>query len=292
MGEKVAAKILTLRRLDPNPLPEPNVGENVVGKWRPTQNHLGLPPLPPPAPFAFPWMGDFHPFVLTGPARFRAPRPPELTSDRYTTDYNEVKAKGALTGSTRTHEQTDIAYFWLDNFGVQFNRAIRELAAIHVPRIGDRARLYALANLAGADALITSWDSKKHYNFWRPMTAIQEGEMDGNPNTAGDPTWLPFTNTPPYPDYTSGANSVTAAMMRTLSLYFGNDNMRIRVLTANPLAIKKSRTYNSFSAVAAQVVTVRVYHGIHFRFADQAARTAAERVAEYVHDHALLPVQN
>ena len=93
--------------------------------------------------------------------------------------------------------------------------------------------------------------------------------MDGNPNTAGDPTWLPFTNTPPYPDYTSGANSVTAAMMRTLSLYFGNDNMRIRVLTANPLAIKKSRTYNSFSAVAAQVVTVRVYHGIHFRFADQ-----------------------
>ena len=88
-------------------------------------------------------MGDFHPFVLTGPARFRAPPPPELTSERYTTDYNEVKAKGALTGSTRTHEQTDIAYFWLDNFGVQLNRAIRELAAIHVPRIGDRARLYA-----------------------------------------------------------------------------------------------------------------------------------------------------
>ena len=225
VGEAVAAKIVTLRRLNPNPLPLPNFGESVIGKWRPTQNHLGAPPLPPPAPFAFPFMADFHPFVLTGPARFRAPPPPELTSARYTADYNEVKAKGALTGSTRTPEQTDIAWFWLDNFGAQLNRALRGLAAKHVPRIGDRARLYALANLAGADAVITSWDSKKLYNVWRPVTAIQEGEMDGNPNTAGDPAWLPFTNSPPYPDYTSGANSITAGMMRAAALFFGTDNM-------------------------------------------------------------------
>ncbi len=235
-------------------------------------------------------MGDFHPFVLTGPARFRAPPPPELTSGRYTTDYNEVKAKGALMGSTRTPLQTEISNFWLDNFGVMHNRAIRELAAIHVPRIGDRARLYALANLAGADALITAWDAKKLYNFWRPVTAIQEGEMDGNPNTAGDPTWLPFTNTPPYPDYTSGANSITGAMMRTLSLFFGTNNMRIRLITTSPTATNKIRIYNSFSAVATQVVNVRVWQGIHFRFADTAARKAAENTAEYVHDHALLPV--
>ncbi len=225
VGEAVAAKIVTLRRLDPNPLPPRMSAKWSLGKWRPTQNHLGPPPLPPPAPFAFPFMADFHPFVLTGPARFRAPPPPELTSARYTADYNEVKAKGALTGSTRTPEQTDIAWFWLDNFGAQLNRALRELAAKHVPRIGDRARLYALANLAGADALITAWDSKKFYNVWRPVTAVQEGEMDGNPNTAGNPAWLPFTNTPPYPDYTSGANSVTAAMMRAAALFFGTDNM-------------------------------------------------------------------
>jgi hypothetical protein len=292
VGERVGRKIGTLRRLDPDPLPPPNVGEEVVGKWRPTQNHLGTPPLPPPAPFAFPWMANFNPFVLTGPARFRAPPPPGLTSDRYTIDYNEVKAKGALNGSTRTPEQTDIAYFWLDNFGIQLNRAMREVAAEHLPRIGDRARLYALANLAGADALITAWNNKKHYNFWRPVTAIQEGAMDGNPKTAGDATWLPFTNNPPYPDYTSGANSITAAIMHTLSLYFGNDNMTIRVTSANPLAIKKTRTYNSFSAVEAQIVTVRVHQGIHFRFADEEARKAGELVAAYVHGHALLPVQN
>ena len=222
VGEAVGAKIVTLRRLNPNPLPLPNFGENVVGKWRATQNHLGPAPLPPPAPFAFEFMADFHPFVLTGPARFRAPPPPELTSALYAAAYNEVKAKGALTGSTRTPEQTDIAWFWLDSFGVQLNRALRGLAAKHVPRIGDRARLYALANLAGADALITAWDSKRNYNFWRPVTAIQEGEFDGNPDTIGDPAWLPFTNNPPYPDHTSGANSITAGMMRAAALFFGN----------------------------------------------------------------------
>jgi hypothetical protein len=292
VGEAVAAKIVTLRRLNPNPPPLPNFGENVVGKWRATQNHLGPAPLPPPAPFAFPFMGDFHPFVLTGPARFRAPPPPELTSALYTAAYNEAKAKGALTGSTRTPEQTDIAWFWLDNFGVQHNRALRGLAAKHVPRIGDRARLYALANLAGADALITSWDSKKLYNLWRPMTAIQEGEMDGNPNTIGDPAWLPFTNNPPYPDHTSGANSVTAGMMRAAALFFGNDNMSIAISTANPNAIKKTRHYSSFSAVMAQLVSVRVWQGIHFRFADVEARRAGEQTAAYVYDHALLPISN
>ena len=292
VGEAVAARIVTLRRLDPDPLPPPNVGEMVPGKWRPTQNHLGPPPLPPPAPFAFEFMADFHPFVLTGPARFRAPPPPDLTSARYTADYNEVKAKGALTGSTRTPEQTDIAWFWLDNFGAQLNQALRDLAAKNVPTIGDRARLYALANLSAADAVITSWDSKKFYNVWRPVTAIQEGAMDGNPNTAGKPGWLPFTNTPPYPDYTSGANSVTGAMMRAAALFFGTDNMKVTITTANPLAIKKSRTYSKFSLVSAQMVSVRVWHGLHFRFADTAARTAAEQVAEYVHDHALLPVSN
>ena len=232
--------------------------------------------------------------MLTGPARFRAPPPPELTSARYTAAYNEVKAKGALTDSTRTPEQTDIAWFWLDpsDFGGQLNRALRGLAATHVPRIGDRARLYALANLAGADALITAWDSKKFYNVWRPVTAIQEGEMDGNPNTAGDPAWLPFTNNPPYRDYTSGANSITAALMQSAALFFGKDNMSIVITSANPLAIKKTRTYSSFSAVMAQLVNVRVYHGIHFRFADTEARTAGEQVAEYVHDHALLPISN
>jgi hypothetical protein len=152
--------------------------------------------------------------------------------------------------------------------------------------------LYALSNLAGADALITSWDSKKTYNLWRPSTAIQEGEMDGNLNTAGDPAWLPFTNNPPYPDYQSGANSITAGIMRAAALFFGRDNMIIEITTANPNAIKKTRTYSSFSAVMTQMVNVRVWQGIHFRFADAEGRMGGEQSAEYVLDHALLPIAN
>ena len=159
-------------------------------------------------------------------------------------------------------------------------------------RESEIARLYALANLAGADAVITAWDSKKLYNLWRPVTAIQEGEMDGNPKPAGDPAWLPSTNTPPYPDYTSGANNVTAGLMRATALFFGTDNMSIEISSSNPLAIKKTRTYPSFSAVMTQVVKRRIYHGIHLRFADRVAREQGEQVAEYVVSHALLPVQH
>ena len=120
--------------------------------------------------------------------------PPALTSDRYAKDYNEVKALGALTGSTRTPEQTDIAYFYSENFPAQWNRTLRGIANRYLRKTGDSARLFALANMAGADALITSWDSKTHYVYWRPLTAIQEGDHDGNPLTAGDPAWQPLIN--------------------------------------------------------------------------------------------------
>jgi len=291
VGEEVAALILPLRRLDPNPLPAPFTGGTEIGQWRPTESFLPSPP-PSLAPMAVPWMASFDPFTLTGPARFRAPPPPDLTSDVYASDYNEVKAKGALTSSTRTAEQTDIAYFWTDNFAVQWNRAIREIALKRVPHIGDRARLFALANLAGADALITAWDSKKHYFFWRPVTAIRNGELDGNPDTAGDGEWQSLVNNPNYPDYTSGANNITGAMSRTLALFFGTDQMTFQLTSLAPLAVKKTRTYARFSAAAQQCVNARVYLGIHFRFADTAARKQGEKVAEFVHDHFLLPVVN
>jgi hypothetical protein len=292
VGEAVAAKAATLRRLDPNPPQAPFTGGTGIGQWRPTESFLGGPPAGPPPSFAAmhaPWMAAFHPFALTGPARHRAPQPPEVTSARYTADYNEVKAKGALTGSTRTPEQTDIGYFWTDNFFVQMNRTARTILAQRTKNMGNRARLLALLNVAMADALITCWDSKLNYFVWRPVTAIREGDYDGNPNTAGDPAWQSLVNNPNYPDYTSGANSVVGAAMRTFALFYGRDDIAVEVTSNAPAAIKKTRKYPSFSAVAAQVVSARVYLGIHFRFADKAARTQGFQVAEYVHDHYLLP---
>jgi hypothetical protein len=289
VGEAVAARAATLRRLDPNPLPPPYTGTNAIGQWRSTENFLGAPP-PPPAPMHAPFMGSFHPFALTGPARYRAPPPPALDSARYAADYNEVKEKGALTGSTRTAEQTDIAYFWTDNFVVQWNRAVRGIIDARVPNMGNRARLLALVNMSIADALITSWESKLHYNLWRPLNAIREGEFDGNPNTTGDPLWQPLVNTPPYPEYTSGANSVTGAATKSLQLFFGRDNISFKVTSNAPNVVKKERTFASFTAASQQVVVARIYLGFHFRFGDVEGRKAAREVAEYVHDHYLLPL--
>ena len=291
VGQAVAAAIVPLRRLNPNPLPAAFLGGTGIGEWRPTNSLLGSPPAPAPfSPMAVPWLGTFDPFTMTGPARFRAPPPPALTSARYTADYNEVKLMGSLTNSGRTPEQTDLAYFWTDNFAVQWNRAIRAIANRHLQRMGDKARLLALANLATADALIASWDSKKYYNLWRPVTAIQEGDNDGNPNTAGDPAWQSLVNNPNYPDYTSGANNVTGAMTGTLEHFFQRDVMNFEITSNAPNVVQRTRSYSRFSQAAQEVVDARVLLGIHFRFADTAARTQGRNVATWIYDHFLLPV--
>ena len=294
VGQKVAAGILPLYRAAPNPLPPPFVGGTNPGNWRPTNSLIGTPPGPPPpfSPMFAPWLGSIDPYTLTSPTRFRAPPPPSLTSERYTRDYNEVKALGAFANSTRTPEQTDIAYFYSENFLAQWNRALRAIAVKHIRRTGDSARLFALANIAVADALITSWDSKLFFNLWRPVTAIQEGDNDGNPNTVGDPTWQSLINNPNYPDYTSGANNVTGAMTRTLALFFGRDKLTFEVTSLAPLAVQKTRTYRRFSEAAQDVVDARIYLGIHFRFADTAARTQGRRVAEWTFNHFLLPLDD
>jgi hypothetical protein len=290
VGKTVATKMLPLRRVNPDPLPPPFVGGTNPGQWRPTESFNGSPPSPPSgAPMATPWMARFHPFTLTGSARFRADAPPALTSERYALDYEEVKAFGSLTGSARSPEQTDVGYFWTDNFFVQWNRGLRAHASKHVHDIGDSARLFALANVAIADSVISAWDSKVHYYFWRPITAIREGNNDGNPDTIGDTEWRPLINNPNYPDYTSGANVISGTMTRLLKLYFGRDRMTFELTSNAPLAVRKTRTYTRYSDIANEVVDARVYLGIHFRFADEAARLQGERVAEHAFRNFLQP---
>ena len=160
--------------------------------------------------------------------------------------------------SSRTTEQTELAKFWNSNFLVLWNRALTDIVGLHVPDISDSARLFALADLAMGDAGITAWDSKFHFDFWRPLSAIQEGDNDGNPETAGDPNWQPMINTPNYPDYTSGANNVTGAITRALALFFGTDEMTFTVTTTNATAPQQTRTYYRFSDAAEDVVNVRI----------------------------------
>src|SRR5882724_3122001 len=189
-------------------------------------------------------------------------------------------------------QRSDVSLFWSSNYLMLWNHALRDIAALHVHDISDSARLFALVNLAVADAGITAWDTKFHYVFWRPLTAIQEGDNDGNPETVGDLNWQPLINNPNYPDYTSGANNATGAVTRMLALYFETDQKTFSVATTNPAAVQQTRTYDRFSDAAADVVNARIYEGIHFRFADVQARKQGRHVAQWVFSHFLRSVDD
>jgi hypothetical protein len=285
VGQQAAANIISARANDGSfpPNPETFTGGTAPGEWRPTP--------PAFAPMSAPWFGDVVPFALNdSTGLLPEPPPPHLQSGAYAKAYNEVKQFGARFNSARTPEQTDFALFYSDNFGNQLNRAVRGIADAHLTDIGDSARLFALANIAAADALMSSWNTKRYYFFWRPSTAIHEGDNDGNPRTDGDPAWLPLINDPPYPDYTSGANSITGAFMRTLGLFFGDDAFTFDVTSTVPVVLQKTRTYSRFSDVAADVVEARILLGIHFRFADVVARRQGKQAADWAFSHVLRPL--
>jgi len=190
---------------------------------------------------------------------------------------------------------------------------MRDVAVDQQLGLGDTARLLALGNLASADAGIVTWDTKIYYNVWRPVTAIQTD--DGIPATKQDATWRPFydsvydpavptghfpgtpapSQTPPYPDYPSGANTVSGAFTTILQLFFKTDHMPIAIYkgSAPTVAIcTNPRLYTRISAVADEVVEARILLGIHFRFADTVARTIGTRVAQEVFAKALRPLNN
>jgi hypothetical protein len=237
------------------------------------------------------WLAFVKPFVLNSPDQFRPENgPPSLTSGKYTNDYKEVKRLGGDVNSERTQAQTDMATFFNMNFLTQYNLALRDIADAHISDIAESSRLFALADLAMADAVITAWDSKRHFVFWRPVTAIQLGDTDGNPKTEPDVNWHPYINTPPYPEYTSGANNVTGATTKILELFFQTNDFGFELKSNNPQAVPPSRTYARFTDLADDVVEVRILQGIHFRTADVLGRKQGRHVAKYVFHDALRPV--
>jgi hypothetical protein len=291
VGQQAAAALLKHHR--PSTALPDYKGGSTPGTWRPTPSFIGSPS----QPVAFASMANLYlmetkPYTLDRPSQFRPEAPPALTSAAYLRDYNEVRALGARGSTTRTPAQTDLAYFWAGNYVAMWNRALGSIVDAGKMELGDSARLFALANLAAADAVIACWDSKRYFSFWRPVTAIRQAENDGNAETVVDAAWEPLIDTPNYPDYTSGANNVTAAMTTTLARFFGTDEFTFTVTTDVPLAKQKARSYKRFSDAADEVVEARILLGIHFRFADVVARTQGTQVANWTFAHALRPVKD
>ena len=295
VGQQAASNLITARALEgSHPVPAPTFfGGTNPGEWRPTV-FSGTPPVA--QSMVAPWLGSVLPFTFEDPAQFRtAIPPPDLSSDAYADAYAEVKALGARANTARTMvlrtaEQTELAYFFSDNAVLYWNRALRGIADARLSDIGDSARMFALVNMAMADAVITAWNNKVFWNFWRPETAVQLGDDDGNPRTEGDPDWLPLITTPNYPDYTSGANNLSGAATTMLANFFRTDEVSFSLTSTIPQAINKTRSYERFSDAAADVVNARIYEGIHFRFADTTARTEGTHVANWAFARFLRPL--
>jgi hypothetical protein len=240
------------------------------GQWRPT------PPAGVNDPFA--WVGDVEPFLIGNPSQFGGPPPFPLTSHRYARDFDEVRSLGSATSTMRTPDQTDAARFWgATNPVGTWSRLYRDIAQRYGRAPADDARMFAMLYLAAADTEITVWVDKAKYSFWRPITAIREGNTDGNPRTVADPGWSPLIPTPPYPDMPSALSALSSASAATLQRFFGTDDLAFG--TTN--AIGGRRMYARFSQAEDEVVDARVWAGIHFRHADEIGASIGERIAEW-----------
>ena len=277
-GARMARHLVKLRRDDGRDgMNDPYTAVPDIGVWRPTP--------PANAGFMSPYLGAVRPLLVDSAAQYAPPRPPALTSARYAADYAEVMAFGrADPGSARTAEQTATARFFSGNAVVQFNGGLRNQAATRHLDIASAARMFAAVDMAVADSVITVWAEKLRAAYWRPVTAIQQGGADGNQATAGDPTWTPLLATPPYPDYPSGYNVVTAATARVLTRLFG-PNIDLTLTFTPAGGTTQTRTFAHESDLTTAVVNARIWLGIHFRFADTAARDTGLSVGDHAMHH-------
>ena len=268
-GEQVALEILAWRAGDDlAQTAPPTTGNTDPGQWRPT--------LPAFAPMAAPNMGSIPPFAIESVLDFRPGLPLALTSPEYADEVNAVQAIGAVGSTTRTDYQTGSARFWASTATIFWNKAAASASRDRNLTLSENARLFAVLNVAGADAVIVCWDSKLYYNFWRPITAIQLADTDDNPGTTAAPGWLPLINTPPYPDYFSGHQSGSGAGAYVLTAFFGAQPVSGVSEGLTPVI---ERSFGSFAEAGEDAMLARFWSGIHFRFTQLLTREVAQRVA-------------
>jgi hypothetical protein len=249
------------------------------GQWQPT------PPGFVNDPGA--WLKDVRPFLIRSATQFRSGPPNPLTSRRYAREFNEVKTLGSLTSTARTADQTQAALYWGGtNAPATWSAILRSLASADGGSLADHARMFAKVYNAGADALITVWVGKARYSSWRPVTAIRRAAEDGNDATVPDPSWTPLVTTPPYPEHPAGLPTLSATAATTLADYYGTDDVAFAVENA----IGITRPYASLSQVIDEVLSARVWGGIHFRTADDEGVKIGRRVARWADRRYFLPV--
>jgi hypothetical protein len=245
----------------------------------------------PPFDFVFaPHWKDMQPFALQTPDQFRSKPHPSIQSEAYGIAWKEVKETGKLNSSVRTPDQTAYAKFWYEFSEAGWNRVARVVAVSKDLNLLDAARLLALVDMAMADAYIAGWDSKFHYNFWRPYTAIRNADTDGNNTTTGDKTWEPSEPTPPVHDYPSTHSALGNAAATVLAMTLG-DATPFTMGSPTALASNPTRSFTSFSQAADENADSRVMAGIHFRFSCEAGQDMGNKIGEWVVKNWLNPLK-
>jgi len=242
------------------------------------------------------WVAHAAPFLVQSADQFHTAGPYPLTSAAYATDVNEVESLGAIDSATRTSEQSHLAAFWQSNPAAGYNALGRRFVDQLSLSTRDSALLFAVIDLSAADTLINTWNDKYQWKFWRPVAAIRNADTDGNPATVKDAGWTPLFNpslpasiggvgptliTPPFPDHPSGHASITSATMHAFESFFGTNDMTF-YLTSSRFP-GEQRYYDHFSDVINEVIEARIWAGIHFRHADEAAANLGREVEAYTH---------
>src|SRR4028118_1586119 len=276
LGQQVADEIISSRNTDGITKVVQYTPKTDLGSWTPTPPAL--------ATALAPQWPQVTPFAMTSGSQFRPPGPPALEGAKYAEEVNYVKEIGKSDSLTRTPDQTAIAKFWANGAGTftppgHWNQIAEEIATLTGQSLEGSARLFALLNIALADAAISCWDAKYEYNLWRPVTAIRQADTDNNPNTTADPQWLPLLTTPPFPEYMSGHSTFSGAADAVMSSVFGSD---FGFVDRGDRSVNSLRTYQNFSEAADESGISRLYGGIHLMSANVDGLSAGRNVGNYV----------
>lgn len=265
-GAAYAAAMLAGRQNDGATAVVPYTPGSAPGEWRPTP--------PAGAPAAAPQWGKVTPFLMNSGDQFRAAPPPSLTSAEYTAAYNEVKTIGAINSATRTADQTASALFWDTSNGLTWIRIGVDIIADDGLSTFENARVMAKLSTAIADSFISVWDTKYAYNFWRPVTAIREGDTDGNADTVADADWSPLFGTPAHPSYSS-AHSIQSAAAAAVLLDLVADQAFCNTIGPD------TRCFGGVGEAAQDAANSRLWGGIHWRFDNEAGLAAGDAIGRW-----------
>jgi PAP2 superfamily len=277
LGEAIAAKVLEARTNDGCDAPDDYRPRTTPGVYVPTAITR-----------AAMW-GNVKPFALVSPSQFRPGPPVSLGSQEWAGDFNEIKDYGLQNSVKRTPRQTETARFWLTTTPVVYYPFVRQLVSAKRMSVVESARFMTLASLAMNDALIAVFDAKYHYNFWRPITAIRNGDIDGNPATDRDATWQPIADTPMHPEYPCAHCIESGAVAGVVKTALGTDEIPEITMTS-PTAPGITHSWTNITAFTQEVANARIWAGFHYRFSTRVGTDMGLKIGQYVAESVMQPI--